>query len=146
APSNAGLHPHSPRTLSEAVVCSYGGRPQDGWGRVVCDYTPSPLAPNKSAGGSSGYRGTPLARLRYHRSCSQRGVRALVFSARMVDERREVSPSITTPTSRSAPEVRVRRIHRRDLNRAWEFLKLCFRDVNRETVEYQRPRSKSRFL
>jgi ribosomal protein S18 acetylase RimI-like enzyme len=40
----------------------------------------------------------------------------------------------------------VRRIHRRDLNRAWEFLKLCFRAVNRETVEYQRPRSKRRFL
>lgn len=47
---------------------------------------------------------------------------------------------------RAAPEVRVRRIHRRDLNRVWEFLKLCFRDVNRETVEYQRPRSKNRFL
>ena len=43
------------------------------------------------------------------------------------------------------PVVRVRRIHRRDLNRAWEFLKLVFRDVNRETVEYQRPRSKKRF-
>ncbi len=42
-------------------------------------------------------------------------------------------------------EVRVRRIHRRDLNRAWEFLKLVFRDVNRETVEYQRPRTKRRF-
>jgi ribosomal protein S18 acetylase RimI-like enzyme len=40
----------------------------------------------------------------------------------------------------------VRRIHRRDLNRTWEFLKLCFRDVNRETVEYQRPRLKKRFL
>ena len=44
------------------------------------------------------------------------------------------------------PVIRVRRIHRRDLNRAWEFLKLCFRTVNRETVEYQRPRSKRRFL
>lgn len=44
------------------------------------------------------------------------------------------------------PTIRVRRIHRRDLNRVWEFLKLCFRDVNRETVEYQRPRSKKRFL
>lgn len=43
-------------------------------------------------------------------------------------------------------EVKVRRIHRRDLNRTWEFLKLVFRDVNRETVEYQRPRSKARFL
>ena len=42
--------------------------------------------------------------------------------------------------------VQVRRIHRRDLNRVWEFLKNVFRDVNRETVEYQRPRSKKRFL
>src|SRR6476646_11445128 len=59
-------------------------------------------------------------------------------------------PSLTdresSPPSRTPPEVRVRRIHRRDLNRVWEFLKLCFRDVNRETVEYQRPRSKNRFL
>jgi ribosomal protein S18 acetylase RimI-like enzyme len=41
--------------------------------------------------------------------------------------------------------VRVRRIHRRDLNRVWEFIKLTFRDVNRQTVEYQRPRTKTRF-
>lgn len=46
----------------------------------------------------------------------------------------------------SDPVIRVRRIHRRDLNRVWDFLKLVFRDVNRETVEYQRPRSKKRFL
>jgi ribosomal protein S18 acetylase RimI-like enzyme len=54
-----------------------------------------------------------------------------------------------TPSSRKHeddPVVRVRRIHRRDLNRVWEFLKLVFREVNRETVEYQRPRSKKRFL
>jgi ribosomal protein S18 acetylase RimI-like enzyme len=50
------------------------------------------------------------------------------------------------PSPKTLPEVRVRRIHRRDLNRTWEFLKLCFRDVNRETVEYQRPRLKQRFL
>ncbi len=55
------------------------------------------------------------------------------------------------PKPRPAPEsqgleVRVRRIHRRDLNKVWEFLKLVFRDVNRETVEYQRPRTKKRFL
>jgi ribosomal protein S18 acetylase RimI-like enzyme len=43
-------------------------------------------------------------------------------------------------------ELRVRRIHRRDLNRVWEFLKLVFRDVNRETVEYQRPRLKQHFF
>jgi len=46
----------------------------------------------------------------------------------------------------AAVEVRVRRIHRRDLNRTWEFLKLVFRDVNRETVEYQRPLTKRRFV
>ncbi len=50
------------------------------------------------------------------------------------------------PSLRTPPEVRVRRIHRRDLNRVWEFLKVCFRDVNRETVEYQRPRTKQRFV
>lgn len=43
-------------------------------------------------------------------------------------------------------ELRVRRIHRRDLNRVWEFLKRVFRDVNRETVEYQRPRLKKLLL
>jgi ribosomal protein S18 acetylase RimI-like enzyme len=45
-----------------------------------------------------------------------------------------------------ALKIEVRRIHRRDLNRAWEFLKLVFREINRKTVEYQRPRSKSRFF
>lgn len=51
------------------------------------------------------------------------------------------------PDSRTkGMEVRVRRMHRRDINRVWEFLKLVFRDVNRETVEYQRPRHKKRFL
>lgn len=43
-------------------------------------------------------------------------------------------------------QVRVRNMHRRDINRVWEFLKLVFRSVNRETVEYQRPRNKRRFL
>lgn len=46
----------------------------------------------------------------------------------------------------ATPELRVRRLHRRDLNKVWEFLKLVFRDVNRETVEYQRPRHKKHFL
>lgn len=52
-------------------------------------------------------------------------------------------PSRTRP---DGPLLRVRRMHRRDLNRVWEFIKLTFRDVNRQTVEYQRPRSKKRFL
>ncbi len=46
----------------------------------------------------------------------------------------------------AAPTIAVRRIHRRDLNRVWEFLKLSFAQVNLETVEYQRPRSKKRFM
>lgn len=50
------------------------------------------------------------------------------------------------PKRKKQPVIAVRRIHRRDLNRVWEFLKLSFRDVNRATVEYQRPRTKSRFL
>jgi len=45
-----------------------------------------------------------------------------------------------------SPVIEVRRIHRRDLNRVWEFIKLSFLKVNLETVEYQRPRSKKRFI
>jgi ribosomal protein S18 acetylase RimI-like enzyme len=51
----------------------------------------------------------------------------------------------TKIASKKTAELTVRRMHRRDINRVWEFLKLSFRDVNRETVEYQRPRSKERF-
>ncbi len=47
---------------------------------------------------------------------------------------------------RGEPVITVRRIHRRDLNRVWEFLKLSFAQVNLETVEYQRPRTKKRFV
>ena len=43
-------------------------------------------------------------------------------------------------------ELRVRRMHRRDINRVWTFLKMVFRGVNRETVEFQRPRHKKRFV
>jgi len=45
----------------------------------------------------------------------------------------------------SGPKIVVRHMQRRDINRVWEFLKLSFREVNAETVEYQRPRSKHRF-
>src|ERR1043165_3419461 len=43
------------------------------------------------------------------------------------------------------PAIAVRHMSRRDINRVWDFLKLSFREVNAETVEYQRPRSKLRF-
>jgi ribosomal protein S18 acetylase RimI-like enzyme len=41
--------------------------------------------------------------------------------------------------------IAVRHMTRRDINRVWDFLKISFREVNAETVEYQRPRSKHRF-
>ena len=43
------------------------------------------------------------------------------------------------------PQMIVRHMNRRDIGRVWDFLKISFRDVNAETVEYQRPRSKHRF-
>ncbi len=49
------------------------------------------------------------------------------------------------PPKESGPKIVVRHMQRRDINRVWEFLKLSFREVNAETVEYQRPRSKHRF-
>src|SRR6478609_2469798 len=62
------------------------------------------------------------------------------------DKRKTRKPAeLAKAAPEEEPVLRVRRIHRRDLNRVWEFLKLVFRDVNRETVEYQRPRSKKRF-
>lgn len=60
--------------------------------------------------------------------------------------RKKSPPAASSPTASGAGVVLVRRIHRRDLNRTWEFLKRVFRAVNRETVEYQRPRTKTRFL
>ena len=77
------------------------------------------------------------------------GRRASWYAPARMGEPKTISIAVG-PSSRvkaeDDPVIRVRRIHRRELNRAWEFLKLVFRDVNRETVEYQRPRSKKRFL
>ena len=43
------------------------------------------------------------------------------------------------------PVMNVRHMNRRDINDVWDFLKVSFREVNTETVEFQRPRSKHRF-
>ncbi len=59
--------------------------------------------------------------------------------------------ALKTPASSKAkkkppgPVMNVRHMNRRDINNVWDFLKISFRDVNAETVEYQRPRSKHRF-
>src|SRR6185436_17689389 len=49
------------------------------------------------------------------------------------------------PAQPQQPLITVRHMTRRDINRVWDFLKISFREVNAETVEYQRPRSKHRF-
>jgi len=79
---------------------------------------------------------------------SERAARARGTAAPEPAEAGSANPAGATSTASDAahPLVKVRRVHRRDLNRVWEFLKLTFRDVNRETVEWQRPRTKQRFL
>jgi hypothetical protein len=64
----------------------------------------------------------------------------------MTDDASPEGPGRAKAADDSGAEVRIRRVNKRDLNNIWEFLKLVFRDVNRETVEFQRPRSKQRFL
>jgi ribosomal protein S18 acetylase RimI-like enzyme len=60
--------------------------------------------------------------------------------------RKTATKPLKSPSEKPAGQrIEVRRIHRRDINRVWEFIKLSFREVNSETVEYQRPRSKHRF-
>jgi ribosomal protein S18 acetylase RimI-like enzyme len=56
-------------------------------------------------------------------------------------------PKVVTRRGRGkkAPLITVRHMQRRDIGTVWDFLKVSFRDVNAETVEYQRPRSRRRF-
>jgi ribosomal protein S18 acetylase RimI-like enzyme len=70
------------------------------------------------------------------------------YHQRVPAPRKERTPQRRAKTVRGkdeGPVIQVRRLHRRDLNKVWEFIKKSFRDVNLETVEYQRPRSKKRF-
>lgn len=82
--------------------------------------------------------GDPASRPPAKGSAAGRGAKASATKA---------SPEAAeAPSEEDTVEIRVRRLHRRDLKRTWEFLKLVFREVNRETVEYQRPRSRNRFF
>jgi ribosomal protein S18 acetylase RimI-like enzyme len=56
-------------------------------------------------------------------------------------------PKVVTRRGRGkkGPLITVRHMQRRDIGAVWDFLKVSFRDVNAETVEYQRPRSRRRF-
>jgi ribosomal protein S18 acetylase RimI-like enzyme len=62
------------------------------------------------------------------------------------DDMATAAEDATTSDGEEGIELRVRRMHRRDINRVWTFLKMVFRGVNRETVEFQRPRHKKRFV
>ena len=66
-------------------------------------------------------------------------------SSVVADERPVVAKRSRGKKKQPQPLIAVRHMTRRDIGRVWEFLKLSFRDVNAETVEYQRPRSKHRF-
>ncbi|HWO26179.1 MAG TPA: N-acetyltransferase [Kofleriaceae bacterium] len=55
------------------------------------------------------------------------------------------SRSKKTTKAPEGPMITVRHMTRRDIGRVWDFLKISFRDVNSETVEFQRPRSKHLF-
>jgi ribosomal protein S18 acetylase RimI-like enzyme len=66
------------------------------------------------------------------------------------DTAEAIEPAAPKRASRSKkkpqqPLITVRHMTRRDIGRVWDFLKISFREVNAETVEYQRPRSKHRF-
>ncbi len=54
-------------------------------------------------------------------------------------------PSKAKPPKAPESVIVVRHMLRRDIQRVWDFLKISFREVNAETVEFQRPRSKHRF-
>jgi ribosomal protein S18 acetylase RimI-like enzyme len=89
----------------------------------------------------------PKSGVRIVRTCA-RGARDFRHAFAVPPEGSGPTPPRRRSSGRlkAAPVIEVKRLHRRDLNRAWEFLKKSFRDVNLETVEYQRPRSKKRFF
>lgn len=75
-----------------------------------------------------------------------KSVKSAKADKQVVTERPRVIPKTAARDKKPAgPLITVRHMHRRDIGRVWDFLKLSFREVNIETVEYQRPRSKHRF-
>ena len=97
---------------------------------------PAAAAPKATAKGKA----SPAAAAASRRRPTVVTVVAPTAAAPLKERRRKGAPAPA-----EAPVIEVRRIHRRDLNRVWEFLKISFAHVNLQTVEYQRPRSKKRF-
>jgi ribosomal protein S18 acetylase RimI-like enzyme len=66
----------------------------------------------------------------------------------MAKQRRTTAGRTAGKTGKKRPPgatIEVRHMKKGDIGDVWEFLKISFRDVNAETVEYQRPRSRRRF-
>jgi ribosomal protein S18 acetylase RimI-like enzyme len=84
----------------------------------------------------------PMARKRSPRKTT---ITAEVATEPAVAPRRAGRGASSAKKKPQQPLIAVRHMTRRDINRVWDFLKISFREVNAETVEYQRPRSKHRF-
>jgi ribosomal protein S18 acetylase RimI-like enzyme len=86
-------------------------------------------------------------RLRSVTPALARGSAAIVCSMAMARRRKSgsVAPKRARGKKPAGPVINVRHMTRRDIGDVWEFLKISFRAVNQETVEYQRPRSRRRF-
>lgn len=104
---------------------------------AVADARPAAVAASKQTSASR----SPASKLGKRESRVARKGNAIKAAAMISLE----TPETTADGAIAGPLIEVRRIHRRDINRVWEFLKRSFREVNAETVEYQRPRSKHRF-
>jgi ribosomal protein S18 acetylase RimI-like enzyme len=55
------------------------------------------------------------------------------------------SSSSSPKKKKNGVTINVRHMMKRDIGAVWDFLKISFREVNAETVEFQRPRSRRRF-
>ena len=63
----------------------------------------------------------------------------------MAKQRRTSAGKTVGKKKPAGPTINVRHMKKSDIGDVWEFLKLSFREVNAETVEFQRPRSRRRF-
>jgi len=63
----------------------------------------------------------------------------------MAKQRRTSAGKTAGKKKAAGPTINVRHMKKSDIGDVWEFLKLSFREVNAETVEFQRPRSRRRF-
>jgi GNAT superfamily N-acetyltransferase len=152
----------APRPAKNAAAQAKAGKPVAGEKPAKTGVAAEPGAAALSAKASKAGAAKPAASTKATRSVASKLVSAVPPAARKSGKRESRASrkgnaikaaamiSLETPETDAegaiiGPLIEVRRIHRRDINRVWEFIKRSFREVNTETVEYQRPRSKHRF-